>query len=250
MNRDFHILIVDDEENARLYLANFINTLYPEFSIHFASSPVEAVFILKKEIIRILFLDVEMEGQTGLQMLEKFRDMLGHVPVIYVSGYKKPEFIQKAMRLNALDYLDKPVDPVELKCAVDKALNIIQNQTDKSDDNNTVPKICLQTEKGDLYFHPEDIICFESNKRYAIAHFLNSNKKVNVRANLLELSSVLPVKYFIRVSRQYIVNIQRIKYVSRSNKSVTLDDGSDQLVIFRVYPDFFKKFREPGLKNS
>ena len=56
------ILIVDDEEQARLYLANIVGELYPGLSIQLAATPADALFILKKEHIHTVLLDVELPG--------------------------------------------------------------------------------------------------------------------------------------------------------------------------------------------
>lgn len=230
---DKKALIVDDEENARMYLANFMKDLYPELEIQLAASPAEAIFILTKQNTDMIFLDVEMPGITGLEMLKQLRDQIYELPVIFVSTYMKAEFIQKAMRLNAIDYLDKPVNPIELDNAIQKAFknNISSNH------NN---KIRLYTEKGELIFEPNEILCFESQKRNSVAYFENDNKKVKVRCNLTELSGILPSQIFSRVSRQFIININKIKYISKSTKSIILKNNNEQFVIQRVYPEVLK----------
>ena len=122
MSETKKILIVDDEEQSRLYLASIVNELHPELSIQLAATPAEALFLLNKECMDVVFIDVEMPGMTGLEMLEKLRGINANLPVIFVSAYKRAEFIQKAMRLGAVDYIDKPVDPIELESALQKIL--------------------------------------------------------------------------------------------------------------------------------
>lgn len=63
-----------------------------------------------------------MPGMTGLDLVAEMQTSLKNVPVIFVSAYKRAEFIQRALRLNAVDYLDKPVDPTELIMLLKKYL--------------------------------------------------------------------------------------------------------------------------------
>ena len=155
------VLIVDDEENARLYLANILHELFPEFEILMAASPTEALFILIKQKITIILLDVEMPGMTGLEFADDLHKQLTGVPVIFVSAYKRAEFIQKALRLNAVDYIDKPVDPKELEIAILKACDYPELHIKKKIDNG---RLKLYTAQGEMFFEPNEIMYFESEK--------------------------------------------------------------------------------------
>lgn len=234
------VLIVDDEEKARLYLASILSELHPEIEIQLASIPAECMFLLKKQSFDVIFLDVEMPGMTGLEMLSKIRLSRSDIPVIFVSAYKRAEFIQKALRLNAVDYIDKPVNPSELEQALIKAL-----ASNKNDNINT-DKFCLVTSIGEMFVRFEDIIYFESFKRYSIAHFKDSSQKI-VRSNLEILDKKLPSKWFLRVSRQHIINLSFIKFVSKTNKTITLATGTSQIELERIYPriipELIEKFK-------
>ncbi len=233
------ILIVDDEENARLYLAAILNELFPEMEIQLASSPAEAVFLISKKCADIIFLDVEMPGMSGLEMLAQLRESIKQTPVIFVSSYNRVEFVQKALRLNAIDYIDKPVDPMELKNAMEKA----KLQFNKVEFQTANQKLKLFTEKGEMLFEPNEIMYFESKKRDSIAHFVNGFHDVTVRCNLKELEATLPINIFVRVSRQCVVNKQYVKFASQSTHSITLMEGCKSTEIEKVNPDFFKKLK-------
>ena len=234
------VLIVDDEENARLYLAAILQELYPDIEIQMAASPAEAIFLISKKCADVILLDVEMPGMSGLEMLSQLRQSIQQTPVIFVSSYNRVEFVQKAMRLNAIDYIDKPVDPVELKNAMDKSLatNPFYN---KNKDNQLLK---LFTEKGEMLFEPSEIMYFESHKRDSIAHFANGYQSVVVRGNLKKLVAILPSSIFTRTSRQLVVNKHYIKFVSHSNLTITLMDGRKPIVLERIFPAFYKTIKE------
>lgn len=233
------ILIVDDEEQSRLYLASIVNELYPEFSIQLAATPAEALFLLNKEYLDIVFLDVEMPGMNGLEMLEKLREINANLPVIFVSGYKRAEFIQKAMRLGAVDYIDKPVDPIELDAALQKILQLkIVFPSTKATE-----RFCLFTNSGDMFLEVDEILYFSSDKRYSTAYLKDGSSKT-IRDNLETLTKKLPAQHFLRVSRQYIVNTNVIKFVSKANKTITIQSGGKNLILYRIYPNVISELIE------
>jgi len=239
MNIEKNILIVDDEEKARLYLAALLAELFPRTNVLFAASPAEAIFMLQKQQVDVLLLDVEMPGMTGLEMLAQLRAEIDDTPVIFISAYKRAEFIQRAMRLDAVDYIDKPVDPVELEVAVNKCFEL-ENKTQEIQ-MNADGKIKLFTAKGEMICAPDDIVYFETAKRYSIAHFSNGTKQVVVRHNLIDLEKKLPTQHFIRVSRQHCVNKKFIRYISKSTNSITLAVGCEQIELRKVYPKIFEQ---------
>ena len=227
------ILIVDDEESARLYLAEIIQELYSEVELNLASTPNEALFILKSNKIDCVLLDVEMPGMTGLELIEKVRTFAGTIPIIFVSGYKRAEFIQKAMRFDAVDYLDKPVNPNELNAALLRAFNTTVQAVDVGLKNKD--RFCIMTAVGEMFIDINELIYFETMKRYSIAYFSDGTNKL-IRHNLESLEKILPESTFLRVSRQYIVNLSTIKFVSKNNKTITLKGFEKLVELNRVYP--------------
>jgi len=234
MNSVKKALIIDDEEKARLYLASIISELYPQLEIQLASTPAEALFILKKQQFNVILMDVEMPGMTGLELLEQLRVEKSKTPVIYVSAYKRAEFIQKALRLDAIDYIDKPVNPTELDNALMKAFELKPNADESINDWNR-HRFCLLTDSGEMFIEPNEIIYFEALNRYSTAFFSDGKQKV-VRDNLEGLSKKLPENTFLRVSRQYIVNLDSIKYISKGNKTIVLQWGLNQIQLSKIYP--------------
>jgi two-component system, LytTR family, response regulator len=237
------LLIVDDEEQARLYLACIVKELHPEVELLMAASPNEALFILQNENVDCVLLDVEMPGMSGLEMLEKVRLYTEDKPVIFVSGYKRAEFIQSAMRLNALDYIDKPVNPKELNNALLKAFKIQGQKATIGKSSCCKERFYLMTSVGEMFVNVNELIYFETLKRYSTAYFADGTQKV-IRHNLEALMNMLPNNTFLRVSRQNIINIRSIKYISKSNKTITLQCSSGVVVLNRIYPNILNQLLE------
>lgn len=225
-------LIVDDEENARLYLARMIAVTVADMEIQFAGTPAEALFVLEKFRPDVLFLDVEMPGISGLELLKAIRGKCPELPVIIVSGYYEFDYVKKALRLNAVDYLNKPVDPDELEQAIRKAL---LKETAVHEPTENEAKISLSTDKGILYVNPNQVLFFATNKRSSNLYMVSSEKPVLVRESLSILEKTLPAANFLRVSRQYIVNISHVRYVNKS-RYIILQAGGREVKLEKISP--------------
>jgi DNA-binding LytR/AlgR family response regulator len=236
------VLIVDDEEKARLYLASILSEMHPEFEIQLVSTPAEALFFLNKQHFDVVLLDVEMQGITGIEMATEMQKATEHTPIIFVSAYKKADFIQKALRLNAVDYIDKPVDPFELDVALTKAFQL-SNQTSNKVLETIKPanRFCLLTDLDERFVDADEIIYFQATKRYSTVYLTDGTNKV-VRYNLVYLTKVLPDGCFLHISRQNIVNVKYIKVASKSNKSLTLGYGNNEIVLFKIFPAILSVF--------
>jgi len=241
MKRIRKVLIVDDEEKARLYLASILSEMHPDFEIQMVSTPAEALFLLNKQQIDVVLLDVEMQGMTGIEMASEMQNAAKRTPIIFVSAYKKAEFIQKALRLNAVDYIDKPVDPFELEAALTKAFQQNQNTITTTEINILSNRFCLLTDIDERFVDADEILYFESNKRYSAVYFTDGTNKV-VRYNLVYLTKVLPEGCFLHVSRQHIINVKYVKLASKSNKTITLGYKNDEIVLHRIFPDILSVF--------
>lgn len=228
-------LIVDDEEKARLYLANILAELYPDLDIQLASTPAEAIFLLKKQHIDLVFLDVEMPGMTGLELLEELSKSLKNTSFIFISNYKRAEFIQKALRLNAVDYIDKPVNPTELELAVNKVF-ASQTPTVEHKDNTSARKFCLITDIDERLVEADEVVYFQSSKRYAIAQFKDGTRRI-VRYNIVSLDRLLPSHCFIKVSRRHIINVRYLKNIFKNTKCIVLRYNDSEVKLEKISVD-------------
>ena len=231
-------IIVDVEENARIYLAKMLKLSFPEMEIELAVSPAEAFLVLENKKVDLIFLDVELPGMSGLEMLAALREKGIDTPVTFVSQFKSPDFIQKALRLGAVDYIDKPVNPDELEVAVRK---ILCKKGNGANNHSGKEKICLSTYKGTLYLEPAEICCFETSGRESIVHTVQGQSGITVKESLVKLEKILPAENFRRVSRQYIVNVNCIKLIRR-NKSLVIQTAIGETELHKIYPHCIREF--------
>jgi FixJ family two-component response regulator len=122
------ILIVDDETNVRL---NFRTTLESEgCEIFEARSGEEAVQSLAEHIFALAILDIRMSGMDGLELLAKMRENGIRVPAMIVTAYSDVPNAVKAMKLGAIDFLQKPLRPEDLRSIVAEILKRHAGQDD------------------------------------------------------------------------------------------------------------------------
>lgn len=240
-------VIIDDEQN------NIDNVCYllKQYctSVHVigtACSADEGKEILQKENIDILFLDIQMPGKNGFELLTELASY--NFQVIFVTAYDT--YAVKAIKFSALDYLLKPIEVDELIAAVKKAeANYTKNYSEKQIKNllvhlnevsNSNSNIALPLAHELRFVKLSDIIYCQSENNYTL-FFLINGEKVIVSKGLYEFESLLPENNFIRCHQSYIVNKKFIKSLHREGLLYYLETTSNQTVpVSRSKKDFVK----------
>jgi|GEM_PF-1842113 len=125
----FKLLIVDDERLDREGLVRQLNwEAYRIAEVHTAQSGASAIQVLASQMPDILITDIKMPGMSGLQLAERAKAIVPDVRVVFVSGYDDFEFVKDALRLNAFEYLLKPVDTAELTDAIGRVVADISRE--------------------------------------------------------------------------------------------------------------------------
>jgi DNA-binding NtrC family response regulator len=106
------ILIVDDEKNIRLTLARAVKPL--EIPVQTAVNGEEALQKLQDIHCGLVFLDLKMPGMDGMEVLRRIRKRWPTIPVAIVTGHGTIELAVEAMKLGAIDFIQKPFSPVEI----------------------------------------------------------------------------------------------------------------------------------------
>ena len=197
-------LIVDDERLARTELQRLL-TKIPDIQVVGeavnADDAIQKIAELKPEII---FLDIQMPGKTGFDLLEEL-DTVPHV--IFTTAYD--EYALKAFEYNALDYLLKPIDQTRLEDAVKRVIVREQQvQQDAASVTMLKPEDQVFVKDGDRcwFVKLEDVRLFESEGNY-VRIFFNDNKPLILRT-LNYLDERLDQHTFFRANRKHIINLK------------------------------------------
>jgi len=115
------ILVVDDEINVRELLSHLLEN--EGYHVELASSAEEALEKIKRAVFDLIISDIRMPGMDGLELLEKIGTMNVDSAVILITGYGSIDSAVEAIKLGALDYIEKPFKIGQLKSLVSQILN-------------------------------------------------------------------------------------------------------------------------------
>ena len=181
-------IIVDDELHGRQMLASMLQNLFPSrvHVMELCDSVASGVTAIEKHKPDVVFLDIEMPDGSGFDLIEKSGKHL--FLVVFVTAFS--DYAVKAFKVNALEYLLKPIQREELKAALDKLderlLDGIGNWKEEvlkkliSLTKHEVPKIGLPTMNGHVFVNIEEIIHCEADSNYTIVHFADKNMVVSI----------------------------------------------------------------------
>jgi len=132
----FKLLIVDDERNTREGLIECIK--WQELEIGKIEQAEDGLLALEKASVfkpDIILCDIRMPKMNGLDFSARVRDLLPDCKIIFLSGYSDKEYLKTAIRLQAVDYIEKPVNLDEVQKAVSKAVSLYKQNEIKPGDN-------------------------------------------------------------------------------------------------------------------
>jgi DNA-binding LytR/AlgR family response regulator len=164
---------------------------------------IDAIEMLKKHSIDVIFLDIEMPNMTGLELVRALESL---PQVVLVST--RHEFGIEAYDYNLTDYLKKPVDYPRFLKAIEKVEKNLSNTIlDTKGGNN----IYIKTDNKILRVKLDDIHYIEALSDYMIIH--TENKKFVIHSTMKSLERRLPSNDFMRIHRSYIVNLTKIESI-------------------------------------
>lgn len=228
-------IIIDDEPDSIKLLELQLAEHCPEIEIvRTCTSSVKALQEIEKLEPDLIFLDIEMPVMNGFELLEKAL----HLPfsVIFITAYN--QYALKAFRFNAVDYLVKPVDTADLVEAVGKAAHRVKptlpqlTQMQRQLRGEPATRIAIPGQQGGISFiNLNDIIYSEASNNYSKL-ILTDGNIILISKTLKDVQQVLEEEHFLRVHRQYIVNLNHVKQFNRNDGILTMNNG-DHIPIAR-----------------
>ena len=192
----YKCIIVDDEELARELLKNYVSKVDFLELVGSFENPLDAMTILKKEAIQIVFLDIQMPEIKGTDFAKLIP---ASTKIIFTTAYS--EYALEGFELNATDYLLKPI-------AFQRFLQAVQKI--KSEQPQLMTSDTLTIKSGYDFFKLKlaDITHIESDSEYV--NFYSNGRKIMSYQTLKSLEKTLDPNQFIRVHRSYIVNKNKV----------------------------------------
>jgi DNA-binding LytR/AlgR family response regulator len=227
-------IAIDDEPLALKLISGYITkTPFLELANTF-DNPLSALEYLENESIDIIFADIQMPDLSGTEFV---RIMDQGPKVIFTTAYER--YAVEGFKLNAVDYLLKPFSYEEFLIAAQKSIKLIeleQKALPQIEANNEF--LFLKSEYKIRRINFNDILYIEGLKDYIKVFVKNEDKPILSISTLKMVESKLPSKYFMRVHRSFIVNLNKIETIERSR----IVFGKEYIPISEQYKDSFQEF--------
>ena len=207
-------LAIDDEPFALRQIADYIRkTQFLELKGE-CRNAFEAMKLMAEQEIDLLYIDINMPELSGMEFAKSLPEGTG---IIFTTAYS--EFAVESYRVNAVDYLVKPITYPDFLRASQKAKKIVEerghiSQEEEIETGTVSEHFFVKSEGKHVRINPEDIEYIESLSEYVRFHFSSRSPLMSLM-RLKTLEEKLPSDRFMRVHRSYIVNLQKIETVER-----------------------------------
>ncbi|MEZ4856085.1 MAG: LytTR family DNA-binding domain-containing protein [Gelidibacter sp.] len=219
-------LIIEDNS----FMANILQDMLQQYNTDIVVDSVaktgkEALYKINQIQPDVVFLDIELPDMNGFELLSQLKHI--NFKIIFTTSHSN--YAIKAFRFNALDYLVKPINTIELNEAVERLLftktNYDHIQTAlKNFKTNSIneQRLVLYTQKGYLKVPLKQIIFIESERNYSYIHLTNGSKTL-LSKTLAYFDELLCDKAFFRCHRSFLVNKLHVKNFKETHFMVTND---------------------------
>ena len=242
-------IIIDDEYRARMALRNLCDQFIDGVEIVADAEDVASGLVAIRECQPdLVFLDIKMPVKDGFALLEE--NVLPDLDIIFTTAHQ--EYAIRAMRLQAQDYLLKPIGISDLEGAIQR---LVKRRRAKQSGNPPViapskpgadPQVvALPTEDGMLLTQLSDILQCEGVGSYTVFH-LKNGRQVIVTRNLKKFQEQFLDKGFYRVHHRHLVNISHIAEVNSKSNFLLLKNGDMINISQRKKTGFLKALRDLG----
>jgi two-component system, LytTR family, response regulator len=239
-------VIIDDEQKARHLLKILIEENCPQITeIEDAEDLPKGVSLINQFKPDIVFLDIEMPGYSGIQLLEFFTPEQITFELIFTTAYS--EYAIKAFELNAIDYLLKPLRDEQVEQAVQKAVKQIGKSkvSERLEElKNTfratsIRKIGLPVSNGVLFVEFDAIIMMEADRMYTKVSTISDGELLVSKPMKFFIDLLQEATEFYRPHRSFLINLKHIKQYVNSDGGYIIMNNQKTVGISREKKDEF-----------
>jgi two-component system LytT family response regulator len=246
MDAKIKAIIIDDEDRARELLKSMLLECCPEVEVVALCNDIpSAVKSIKKYTPDLVFSDIEMPGHSGLELLDFFNEEEIHFSLIFTTAYN--QYAIQAMKMSAIDYLLKPIEPEELEKAVEVYKKKIKQESlhykavlDNFKTNKS-SKLAVPTRHGFRFVDPDDIVLLKADNSYTEV-ILNNGEKLLASRILRNFEDALAHHpHFFRTHKSYLINTNYITEYIKSDGGYIILNKDHQA---SISPDKVQEFME------
>ena len=226
-------IIVDDERLARVNLRKLLKP-HPQIEIVGETSSCQgAIDMINLFNPQLIFLDIQLSGETGFDLMEMIDSS---IKIIFVTAYD--EYAMRAFEVNAIDYLLKPVNPDRLKVAIDRVINKEKTQKNLAKSYEYSDSIYVRLNNYASRFIKISSITFIEPVGNYSKIVTSEGKQCLVLKTLKQWQEELPNDNFVRVHRSSIVNIEHVDHIEKKPDTghiAFLKNRSEPIEVSRRY---------------
>ncbi len=227
-------ITIDDEPLALKQIAGYIRkTPFLELCGECVSA-LQAIDVLANTKVDLMYVDINMPDLNGIDFVKSLEDP---PKIVFITAYN--EFALEGFRVDALDYLLKPVSYADFLKSANKARKYFMTVSPSpAKEENNVEYLFVKSGYKVMRISLNDIIYIEGKREYVLIHLTNS-KPIMPLISLRVLEEQLPSGRFMRVHRSYIVNLEKIITIDHSR---IIFEGKVYIPVSDQYKDFFQDY--------
>ncbi len=245
-------VLVDDESNNTQYVKDLLEIHFPQLQIAaVCNDATEGIMAIYRHQPQLVFMDVEMPGLNGFEVLKKLEPL--RFETIFITAYN--HYAIEAFEVHAAGYLTKPlvvekfikttnvaIQKIEKENVNQFLFSMLQSNTNSQNLDNS--KIALPTQSGLLFIHPADILYCRSSGNYT-QFFTKDGKNILVSRQLGEFEKLLPPEDFHRIHDQCIVRLQYIRqYIRGRGGELVMENNETLPVSVNRKDSFLQRFEK------
>jgi DNA-binding LytR/AlgR family response regulator len=245
MNRKLRTIVVEDERLPRLTLLKKLEALAADVEVVAACDSYEkardSIRALKPDL---LLMDIQLQGRDSISLLDELKEDMTLPHVIFTTAYDDRSYLMSAIKLQATDYLLKPVSPDELSQAIGKVKRDTQHptlNTQHSTPNTQHPTLAFRTSAGREWVAADSIAYVKAARNYAVLVCFDHEELL--LDNLHTIEAMLDPQQFVRVDRSTIINRRAVTHLNTRSSVCKLRsaDGTEiELELTKVALDHLK----------
>ncbi|WP_317899848.1 LytR/AlgR family response regulator transcription factor [Aurantibacillus circumpalustris] len=227
-------VIIEDEINNANYLKGLIQEHTPEIKLlGIAMSLSEGISLVRKTNPSLIFLDVELQNENGFDLLNQIQRK--DISVVFTTAHER--YALRAIKLAALDYLLKPIDPVDLIAAIKKVNNNLNRSSPENGLNlflenlrtmSTQKKIAIAAATSTVVVEIRNIIYMKAEGPYTHIFMRNGDRIMSSR-HLKEYEEFLTDFNFFRIHRSFFVNLSEIAQYAKTDGGYVIMSTGDRV---------------------
>lgn len=243
------VIIVDDEVTSSQVLEKLIQQNIPSMQIlAVCNKPQDALLKLTTLDPDLVFMDIEMPGMSGFDILEQVPNI--QFDIIFTTAHS--QYGIKAIQFSAIDYLLKPIQVEELIEAVRRVrehkavtrplekVKLLLENLQLLNNNDSFNRIAFPTGEGLKFLHANDILRCMSSNNYTFIYQTNGEKLL-VSKSLKEIEGILPSQIFCRVHNSHLINISYVSKLMKGESNILImKDGTEVEVSRRKKEELIK----------